>query len=49
MQRNHVDIQEKLKSFGFKKSEIINICRHMTFNIPDTTCKHVYLRLHATY
>lgn len=30
MQQNHVDIQEKLKSFGFKKSEIINICRHMT-------------------
>lgn len=30
MQRNHVDIQEKLISFGFKKSEIINICRHMT-------------------
>lgn len=30
MQRNHVDIHEKLKSFGFKKSEIINICRHMT-------------------
>lgn len=29
MQRNHVDIQEKLKSFGFKKSEIINICRHI--------------------
>lgn len=43
MQRNHVDIQEKLKSFGFKKSEIINDCRHMTFNIPDTTYTYIYV------
>lgn len=43
MQRNHVDIQEKLISFGFKKSEIINNSRHMTFNIPDATYTYIYV------
>lgn len=46
MQRNHVDIQEKLISFGFKKSEIINNCRHMTFNIPDATYTYIYVYMH---
>lgn len=43
MQRNHVDIQEKLISFGFKKSEIINNSRHMTLNIPDATYTYIYV------
>lgn len=43
MQRNYVDMQEKLIRYGFKKkSEITNNCRHVTFITCQMQLTHIF-------